>query len=207
MANDASALPEIASRTFMAVGPSRIAALTLALLDAKDTAAHFPNAQANRQLAQERISAAIEMLEYVFPRALEECHHRPTPALEDARKSAFGELTKLGRAAKGSEHVDPAHCLDALEPAVTQFLELMREELVSSHKAWQEADRDEALDAIKAAETVGKSIKMIAFNASIEAARVGDHGRGFMVIADEVSTLAARTEGLLKDIYRHIMRT
>ena len=39
---------------------------------------------------------------------------------------------------------------------------------------------------------IGRVINMVATNASIEAARVGDAGKGFTVIADEVKTLSSR---------------
>jgi len=43
---------------------------------------------------------------------------------------------------------------------------------------------------------IGGVINMVATNASIEAARVGDAGKGFTVIADEVKTLSARVSSL-----------
>jgi hypothetical protein len=43
---------------------------------------------------------------------------------------------------------------------------------------------------------IGRIINMVATNASIEAARAGDAGKGFTVIADEVKTLSARVSSL-----------
>ncbi|MFK7745601.1 MAG: methyl-accepting chemotaxis protein [Roseobacter sp.] len=43
---------------------------------------------------------------------------------------------------------------------------------------------------------IGRVINMVATNASIEAARVGDAGKGFTVIADEVKTLSSRVSSL-----------
>ena len=44
-----------------------------------------------------------------------------------------------------------------------------------------------------------EQVVIVALNASIEAARAGDHGRGFSVVANEIRTLAGRAERLSKD--------
>ena len=88
----------------------------------------------------------------------------------------------------------------------TETINSLSESISRASSAIQkvEGDSERVGSVLEVIRGIAEQTNLLALNAAIEAARAGEQGRGFAVVADEVRTLASRTQGATEEIQQMI---
>lgn len=120
---------------------------------------------------------------------------------EVAKNAATAEeaAQAAGKEASAGENI-VSETADAIQSLATEVKSA--EEVIGQ----VEADSNNIGTVLDVIKSIAEQTNLLALNAAIEAARAGEHGRGFAVVADEVRSLANRTQKSTGEIESMIQR-